>query len=81
MWVMSSKRYRGSVGSPPHVEFCIGAIKIANIIMQKPTDQPWAFRLAYGNFDGQEPEFRTFSEALKHLHTLLNSPSPEGFET
>lgn len=77
-WTMTSKRFPGFVGSPPRVEFMLGALPIAAIVMLKP-EPTWRFGLytAGGEFIS---EFPSFSLALKHLHELLNSPSPEGFE-
>lgn len=81
MWLMTSKRHRGYVGSPPYVEFAIGTVKIADIIMQRPTSEPWCFLLKVDKLtpDRKPTEHHTFSEALTELHHLLNSPPPEDF--
>jgi hypothetical protein len=78
-WVMTSKRFRGSATDSPRVEFCIGAIKIAEILMLGKN--PWKFYLSCG-FDSESTidTFDSFGEALKALHKALNSPPPEGFE-
>lgn len=76
-WIMTSKRFKGGGGFPPHVEFRIGAVPIADIIMTKHENK-WAFRLFIGDF--QNSEHTTFGDALRELHNQLNSPPPEGFE-
>lgn len=81
-WVMSSKRFRGDTSGPPHVDFCVGAVKIAEIVMdQKATRWRFYLRLMRNNVSYEIPEerFETFGEALHHLHVLLNSEPPEGF--
>lgn len=74
-WVMSTEQ-RGLEG----VYIYIGAVKIAEIYMRK-SNMKWKFYLRlmqnYVAYNDQE-SYETFSNALKELHRLLNSPPPEG---
>lgn len=83
-WVMTSKRFSGGYGDPPRVDFCIGSVKIAEIVMDKRASK-WKFYLRLManpvTYDVPGEKFETFGEALSFLHTRLNSPAPEGFET
>lgn len=79
MWVFTSKRFPGSAGLAPRVDFCIGAVKIAEIMMRKDRGGPWQFALLPAN--GEPEWYPTFKAALHRLHELLNSPPPEGFDT
>lgn len=83
MWVMSSKRFPGSSGSPPYVEFRIGAIPVAQIIMRAKLHSPWEYHLyLMRTEEGPTGSLHaSFSDALRALHSLLKSPSPEGFKT
>lgn len=79
-WVMTSRRIQGSVGRPPSVMFAVGGIHIADIVMRNP-DNEWGFALEFPVPSGlRSVEFKTFSEALKHLHEVLNGEPPTGFE-
>jgi hypothetical protein len=74
MWVMTSKRIRGSYGNPPRVEFFIGDVKIADIVMFK-LETSYEFDLVLPN--KRISGFETFGNALRELHKQLNSPRGE----
>lgn len=82
-WTFSSKRNKGGQHNPPYVEFCIGAVKIAEIVMDKRAIR-WHFylRLMRNEVSYYIPKerYETFSTALTALHEMLNSPPPDGFE-
>ena len=84
-WVMTSKRYRGVVGSPPRVEFMIGNVYIATVTMLQPGGR-WAYDLEVNSPYAHHAAIPTishhesFSAALTELHKQLNAPPPEGFE-
>lgn len=74
MWVFNSvqRKHDG-------VHFYIGAVKIAEIQMSKNAKK-WKYylRLMFSSaaYDIKD-HYETFSDALKDLHRLLNSPGPE----
>jgi hypothetical protein len=81
MWVLTSKRHRGEGHEPPRVEWKLGEITIAYIIMANgKKGGPWTFYLH--TWDNQSYDtFNSFGEALSELHRRLSSPPPEGYET
>lgn len=83
MWVMTSRRHRGTRESPPRVDFAIGGVKIAEIVMnQRATRWRFYLRLMLGAeaYDVRD-HYESFGAALSDLHRLLSGPAPEGFET
>jgi hypothetical protein len=71
MWVMSILR----LTEPTRYEVYIGAVKVALIYFGRSASRS----CCYLDVDGEEEtEFPTMSDALRELHRLLNSPSPEG---
>jgi hypothetical protein len=84
MWVLTSKRHRGGPRTPPRVEFKIGEISIANIVMTSgQKGGPWTFIIEtnHNSDDYDHTVYNSFGEALSELHRRLSSPSPEGYET
>lgn len=73
-WVMHSENH-GKDG----VYFYIGQVKIAEIVYL-PNGKKWKYLLRLmHNFVAYDIKnhYETFSDALKDLHRMLNSPPPE----
>lgn len=70
MWVMSILK----VQNPTEFHVYIGALKIAEIAFTKAAKWKCYMRLP----EHRIKDYETMSDALKDLHKILNSPSPEG---
>jgi len=70
---------------PPYVEFRIGNVPIACIVMQRTRhSNTWYFQLhifASPEAPSVPEEFDSFGTALSHLHKMLNGQPDAGFET
>lgn len=78
-WTMSTLRVKPAFG-PLEYHIFIGAIKVAEICFSNQATR-WKCYLRLMRNDASyeiRDHFENMSDALKELHRLLNSPSPEG---